>query len=779
MRSTPPRLCAPLFLVLLAAGTFLVGDSPCRAQVAAPTEETVTAARARGVKYLKSQQKKDGSWDFSGHDVGITALCTIALIENGVEPTDPVVQNGYEFVKKKAKEQKNTYDLALIIVMLQRMGDRRDRPLIRTMAARLIAGQLDSGGWHYTCPGAELDVEKVMKDAGPKPKAGFGDNSCTQFAVLGLWVASRTGIDIEKTLKRVTDRFESNQTDDGGWAYAKDPKLEKQVSSPPMTGAGLFCLAVARAWELKEAQKDSSKKEGDRARKDETAASTNGSGRKTLLDDATFARGLKRTGEFAGGIGPGAGRYFLWSVERVGVLLGLDKIGDSNWFPVGANALLKDQKEDGSWPTAWPDTDADGLSDTCFALLFLRRANLGSDISRLLEEEHDEKFEILNRQPAARFLKLSDAVEASQPGETIRINGNGPWRLGHLEIPHELTILAGHGFVPTFKFEIARNRKSARYNPATDPEGRDMVTLKGGRLTLEGLRLQMDAPKDPQLVPWSIITVAGGELRLLNCSLSEAGTLGTAIAWRAPGQLVIRNSQLMGGKTAVDITGSGEQELVFDNSLAFSETGLTVQGSESGQKFALRTRHSVFQVKEVLACPEFVGEVSVDTATTAYRADWLSQNFLKTGKDPRAGRSWQGSVNLYDVKQWVGLAGQPATIKDPRDWIKYWKSGETDAVKRTAPFTGTRRLGSYSHEANIQDWQLEFPATAEAALTRNRVGVISYVAGPGPGYDQYRETLGYTLWKGNRLELSARGPDRELFQAGTVPTANIRLAGTR
>ena len=748
------RLC----VVVVWMGV-VMGACPCPAQVAAPTEETITAARARGVKYLKTKQKKDGSWEFSGHEVGISALCTIALIENGVDLTDSAVQSGYEFVKKKAKDQKNTYDLALIIVMLQRMGDRRDRPLIRTMAARLMAGQLDSGGWHYTCPGAELDVEKVMKDAGPKPKSGFGDNSCTQFAVLGLWVASRIGIDIEKTLQRVRARFEENQTEDGGWSYAKDPKLPKQVSSPPMTGAGLFCLAVARAWQLKDAQKEGGKKESARDKPQDSTGGNAGSGRQTLLDDATFSRGLKRTGEFAGGIGPGAGRYFLWSVERVGVLLGLDKIGDSQWFPVGANALLKDQKEDGSWPTAWPDTDSAGLSDTCFALLFLRRANLGSDISRLLEEEHEEKFEIVGREPAARFIKLADAVGASQPGDTIRINGNGPWRLGHLEVAHDLTILAGHGFTPVFKFEIARNRKSARYNPATDPEGRDMVALKAGRLTLEGLRLQMDAPKDPALVPWSVVTVEGGALRLLNCAVSDSSTLGTPVAWRAPGQLVVRNCQLMGGRTALEISGSGERDLVFDNSLAFSETGLLLKGGDSAARLGLRARHAVFQVKEVCTIDEYAGEIAIDTATSAFRADWLSQNFLREGKDPRAGRSWQGSVNLYDVKQWIGLAGQPAPIKDAKDWVKYWKSGETDAVKRTAPFTGTRRLGSYSHEANIQDWQLEFPSTAEAALARNRVGVISYVAGPGPGYDQYRETIGYTFWRGNRLELSGKRPE--------------------
>ena len=122
MRATVSRVCT-----LVVAAAVVMVAFPCLAQAPPPTEETITAARARGVKYLKSKQKKDGSWEFSGHEVGITALCTVALIENGVDLTDPVVQNGYEFVKKKAKDQKNTYDLALIIVVLQRMGDRRDQ----------------------------------------------------------------------------------------------------------------------------------------------------------------------------------------------------------------------------------------------------------------------------------------------------------------------------------------------------------------------------------------------------------------------------------------------------------------------------------------------------------------------------------------------------------------------------------------------------------------------------------------------------------------------------
>ncbi|RPI83910.1 MAG: hypothetical protein EHM42_07980, partial [Planctomycetaceae bacterium] len=180
--------CFRVLLLCLAAAVPVVASRPAAAQ----EDEVLTAARLRGVKYLQSRQKPDGSWQFTSHDVGITALCTVALIENGVDLTESSVQSGYEYVKKRARELKNTYDISLAIVLLQRMGDRRDKPLIKNLAARLMAGQMESGGWHYNCPGAELDVEKVLRDpaSGPRPKDGFGDNSCTQFAVLGLWVAS-------------------------------------------------------------------------------------------------------------------------------------------------------------------------------------------------------------------------------------------------------------------------------------------------------------------------------------------------------------------------------------------------------------------------------------------------------------------------------------------------------------------------------------------------------------------------------------------------------------
>ncbi|MSR57288.1 MAG: hypothetical protein EXS05_06420 [Planctomycetaceae bacterium] len=728
---------------------------PVSANAQTPTEEQITKARLRGVEFLKQQQGSDGSWNFKGHPIGITALCTIALIENGVPVTDPVVRKGYEFVKKGTSKLKDTYDLALVTVMLSRIGDRRDKPLVRGLAARLIAGQMESGGWAYTCPGEELDSEKVLRDPSslPKPKEGYGDNSCTQFAVLGLWVASRSGVNIDRTLTRVNKRLGKSQNDDGGWGYND----KSAGSAPSMTGACLFCLAVAEAAQIRAFLKSGKKpEEGD----------TPG---KSLLEDKVFSKGLKQTGEFVKGVGPGSPRYFLWSVERIGVLLGLEKMGDVDWFGQGADGLLKTQKDEGNWPTAWADTDKEGLSDTCFALLFLRKANLGSDISRLLEGERDQKFEIVTRKPAEYFDTLDKAVAAAQSGETIRINGPGPYKVGHQELAKDITIQAGFGYAPILKFEIGKNRLGIRLKPETDPNGRDMFAVTGGNVALEGLRLQMEPPEIKPPVPWRAVTVKSGSLRLLNCTISEANRRGsTGVVVETAGRTIVRNCVFSGGKAAIELVTNGRQELTFDNSVAFSNAGIVVsQDSETKApaEVALTMTNSVFQVKEAIVSPKLEGTLDVSSRLCVYQADWIGSNLL-AGPSDKKGRSWKGEWNVYDVKQWVGSAGKPAAagIKDIKGWIKLWGGAESNSYNRVTPFAGRKRMGDFSHDANPQDWQLDLGADADTLLQRARSGVDGFLAGPGAAFDQYRETIAYSDWIKRKLDstLSLSSPPLRL-----------------
>jgi hypothetical protein len=73
--------------------------------------------------------------------------------------------------------------------------------------------------------------------------------------------------------------------------------------------------------------------------------------------------------------------YFLFSLERVAMVYGLETIGDKNWYTWGADYLVGKQNQDGSWTGQY----AEAGSDTCFALLFLRRANLAQDLTATLK----------------------------------------------------------------------------------------------------------------------------------------------------------------------------------------------------------------------------------------------------------------------------------------------------------------------------------------------------------------------------------------------------------
>jgi Ca-activated chloride channel family protein len=64
--------------------------------------------------------------------------------------------------------------------------------------------------------------------------------------------------------------------------------------------------------------------------------------------------------------------YYLYSLERVGRVLDTEFIGDHEWYPLGARALLDGQRPDGLWPDD-PSEDDVRVSSS-FALLFLTRA---------------------------------------------------------------------------------------------------------------------------------------------------------------------------------------------------------------------------------------------------------------------------------------------------------------------------------------------------------------------------------------------------------------------
>jgi hypothetical protein len=70
--------------------------------------------------------------------------------------------------------------------------------------------------------------------------------------------------------------------------------------------------------------------------------------------------------------GPAHLFYYLYGLERAGVLLLVPKFGDHDWYDEGSREILKDQAGDGSWDAGGSGT-VGPMCDTCFALLFLAR----------------------------------------------------------------------------------------------------------------------------------------------------------------------------------------------------------------------------------------------------------------------------------------------------------------------------------------------------------------------------------------------------------------------
>jgi hypothetical protein len=367
--------------------------SPPRVPVA--QQRKIDDAIVNGVWYLRDHPWGDDPPDLSGYGLSISmaALPALTLLECGVPASDPLVQKAAALVRTKARQavtDRDTYQLALAILFLDRLGDKKDAELIQLLALRLVAGQrLADGGWDYTCPQFDKPAIKTLlqqlRDGkktleqwrqtalnGKPFDMGRSDNSNTQFAVLALWVASRHNVAIAKPIALVEKRFRDSQKTegtgaaatgvDGSWVYCQPDDNGASFGWPSMTCSGLLGMAVAHGVK---------QKAGDK---------------KKALDDPVVQRGLAMLGRAIDQ--PNDARpldlYFLWSMERVAVLYNVEKIGNKDWYAWGSKDLLAAQAADGSWKENQL-TGGSPVVASCFALLFLKRANLAQDLTDKLD----------------------------------------------------------------------------------------------------------------------------------------------------------------------------------------------------------------------------------------------------------------------------------------------------------------------------------------------------------------------------------------------------------
>jgi hypothetical protein len=402
----------------LLPGTWQAGlkkkPAPPPLIVLSPEEQKkVDAAVQKGVEFLKKQQLPNGRWPaFRNYQIAPTALAGLTLLEAGVRPSDPAVAKAAQQVRDSGPGLSLTYELSLVILFLDRLGDARDRELIQQLTVRLAGAQTAQGGWSYNCPvlsredhelilGALKELktrtpEELLRD--PRSLAsrlqprrrlvvmqpdqarpanfyrGGGDNSNTQFAILALWAARKHDVPLDKTLALVSKRFRASQNSDGRWFYVGNGEVSSHLPGkgplPTMTCAGL--LGVAVGFGLQDAGKGA-------VRPDQ---------------DPVVQKGLRHLSNFIGQPGehPRGTKprmqelYFLWSAERVAVLYQLKTIEGKKWYEWGAEVLTTNQRPDGSWQGGGHTAAPVPVTDTCLALLFLQRVNLAKDLTdKLLE----------------------------------------------------------------------------------------------------------------------------------------------------------------------------------------------------------------------------------------------------------------------------------------------------------------------------------------------------------------------------------------------------------
>jgi len=247
---------------------------------------------------------------------------------------------------------------------------------------------------------AVLNDPGVLMLADPRnkleqPMWGTTDNSNSQFAILALWAARKHDVPMIRTLNLIARRYYTSQNFDGGWSYRYHFGGDGKTT-PAMTCVGLLGLAVAHGLAHELGVKPA------------------------LVQDPRVINGFlalhERIGNHTGAWKnlPMQNLYFLWSVERVGVLFDLATIGDKNWYRWGAEVLLANQQPNGNWDKGGYHGATPPL-DTCLALLFLKRASLTGDLRQKLPFKPGElakAIQVESPPPAVQAEKLAAATRA-------------------------------------------------------------------------------------------------------------------------------------------------------------------------------------------------------------------------------------------------------------------------------------------------------------------------------------------------------------------------------
>jgi hypothetical protein len=346
-----------------------------------------TPARAvtSGVAYLRQRLARGLSKEARADE-----LILWTLLHAGVPEPDPDVQRLLKSMLERKLER--TYNVALQAMVLEELDRVRYQGRIAQCAQFLADNQCKNGQWSYGDPSVFVDevvvatgkagaaapkATKSVKDFSEprgkpevrtfikikklRPGPEGGDNSNTMYAALGLRACADAGIEFEpRFLQLGYDWWRRSQVRDAktpayggeGWCYGGSDHGHKGYGS--MTAGGVGSLVIYNYLLGRDWTKDPNVKNG--------------------LDWLTKNFSVTENPgppEHGGGRPGFALYYYLYALERAGILYGTEKFGPHEWYPKGVDMLLENQATHGAWASKDGGND---VHDTCFAILFLRRA---------------------------------------------------------------------------------------------------------------------------------------------------------------------------------------------------------------------------------------------------------------------------------------------------------------------------------------------------------------------------------------------------------------------
>jgi hypothetical protein len=362
----------------LTAALFAAAATTASAQV---DQKRIDQAIKKGIEWLKTAPSPGHEHSKAEHS---DELILLTMIHAEVSETNPRFK---ELLKRVLEDPPyQTYKVALQAMCLEELDRVKYQPRIAQCAQHLVDNMCQNGQWSYGTPTTykEIPPQPASIETGPikkpgpidfnavkvKPKVtrriaikaqrdggGSGDNSNTQYGALGLRACFDAGITFEEALIHRAAKW---------WMDSQCAPVDGAAANAVMSGTD----ARPRGWNYK------SPEDGEAY-----GSMTAGGIGSVVIYDYMLKKDWKKNPVANAGMSwlnvkwdvksnPGKGGswhyYYLYGLERAGILYDTNMIGKHDWYLEGARLLLEGQDGNGSWQSnTW---------ETCFAILFLKKA---------------------------------------------------------------------------------------------------------------------------------------------------------------------------------------------------------------------------------------------------------------------------------------------------------------------------------------------------------------------------------------------------------------------